>query len=210
MGSLIEFTNNYSDRSTNTGYQFEFYCDGCGTGLMSPFRASKIGIAGSLLSSASSFLGGFGNATDNAQDMLRGRERDEALKAAVTEMKQHFKLCGRCGKWVCPAACWNDTRNMCEKCAPDLQEEMVAAQNTVTAEHMWRQARQGDMAKNIDMMQPDGKPVDAATCACGAKVTGKFCGECGAEVKRRLTCPNCDADNSGTAKFCGNCGHKFG
>ena len=36
MASLIKFTNNYRDCSTDAGYQFEFNCDGCGTGAMSP------------------------------------------------------------------------------------------------------------------------------------------------------------------------------
>jgi len=30
MSDKIAFTKNYSDLSTNQGFQFEFYCDRCG------------------------------------------------------------------------------------------------------------------------------------------------------------------------------------
>ena len=30
MAGMIFFTGNYQDRSTNDGYQFEFYCRRCG------------------------------------------------------------------------------------------------------------------------------------------------------------------------------------
>lgn len=214
MGSLIEFTNNYADRSTNAGYQFEFYCDGCGTGLMSPFKPSKFGIAGGLLKSAGNFFGALGrvsDATQGADDLLRGKERDEQLRAAVQEMKQVFKRCGRCGKWVCVEACWNEKRNLCEKCAPDLEEELANIQNTVKVEQMLRKARASDMISDIDVKADDGKPVvGGAVCAsCGKPVSGKFCGECGAEVKTRKHCTNCGADNGVAAKFCGNCGQKM-
>ena len=32
--ALIQFTKNHSDHSTDKGYQFEFFCDRCGTGFM--------------------------------------------------------------------------------------------------------------------------------------------------------------------------------
>src|SRR5205809_13617 len=37
---LIQFTRNHSDHSTDKGYQFEFFCDRCGNGFMSEFKAS--------------------------------------------------------------------------------------------------------------------------------------------------------------------------
>ena len=32
MAGMIFFTDNYQDRSTNDGYQFEFFCRRCGNG----------------------------------------------------------------------------------------------------------------------------------------------------------------------------------
>lgn len=216
MGSMIHFTNNYRDCSTDNGYQFEFYCDGCGTGCMSPFKHSKMGMAGGVFKAASNFFGGLSSAagvSDDAKELLRGKERDESLREAVEEAKKIFKLCGRCGKWVCTQACWNEKRNLCEKCAPDLEEELAAAQNTAKMEQIWRKARQTDLIDGeIDVRQPDGKPQTAAMkCTnCGAALNGKFCGECGTPAPAaKKACPSCGSEASGTAKFCGTCGTKL-
>jgi predicted amidophosphoribosyltransferase len=175
-------------------------------------------MAGGMMRAASSMFGGLGGmdgateATDQMRDMLRGKDRDAALKEAVELAKQKFKLCGRCGAWVCPEACWNEKVNMCEKCAPDLEEEMQAAQNTAKMEQMWRKARQIDMIADVDMTQPGGKPKAAPmTCtSCGAQVTGKFCGDCGAAAPSATKhCTGCGEAQPGTAKFCGSCGTKL-
>lgn len=215
MSKLIKFTNNYRDCSTDAGYQFEFNCDGCGTGVMSPFKPSKLGMAGSVLRTASSIFGGLTGANaaaDGARDMMRGKERDGALQEAVEEMKKVFKLCGRCGMWVCPEACWNEKKNLCEKCAPDLEEELVRVQEQAKVTWMERKALQTDMIGDMDITQDGGRAKDAGQkCGkCGALVSGKFCGECGAEVKTRAFCTSCGVDNPPTAKFCGNCGNKMG
>lgn len=213
MGGMIHFTNNYRDCSTDNGFQFEFYCDGCGTGLMSQFKASKLGMAGGVLKAAGNFFGGLGgaaSASDSARELMRGKERDEALREAVDEAKKVFKLCGRCGKWNCVQACWNEKRNLCEKCAPDLDEELASVQDNVKVEQMWRKARSADMLSDIDVTRDGGKKAGAACQACGAAVTGKFCGECGAEVKSKLFCTGCGGEYTAGAKFCGSCGNKLG
>lgn len=40
MGEKIKFVRNYNDLSTDSGFQFEFFCDRCGTGYRSEFKAS--------------------------------------------------------------------------------------------------------------------------------------------------------------------------
>lgn len=213
MSNLIQFTNNTRDCSTDQGYQFEFCCDGCGTGLMSRFKASKLGMAGGFLRAASNIFGGLGSAGDSARDaseLMRGKERDEALRESVEEAKKVFKLCGRCGNWVCPQACWNDKRNMCETCAPDLEEEMIAAQNTARKEQIWQKARQTDMLGGMDVTSEQG--FKAQTCTgCGAQVAGKFCASCGTAVvgASKKFCPNCGVEGSPGSKFCGGCGTKM-
>ncbi len=58
MADKIEFTRNYSDLSTSEGFQFEFYCDRCGTGYRTPFKASLTGKVANVLDAAGSFFGG--------------------------------------------------------------------------------------------------------------------------------------------------------
>ena len=47
-GKKIEFTSNYSDLSTNQGFQFEFNCDRCGGGYRSNFKPSATGTVSSV------------------------------------------------------------------------------------------------------------------------------------------------------------------
>ena len=128
----IPFTGNYDDLSTDRGYQFKFYCEKCGNGYMSTFQTSKMGMLGSAARVAGSLFGGvFGNVADSAYEVQRavgGPAHDSALKDAVTEIAPTFKQCTRCGNWVCEPICWNNKAGLCEGCAPDLDEEMAAAQ----------------------------------------------------------------------------------
>ena len=56
--AMIQFTRNYTDRSNDQGFQFEFHCDKCGNGHMSTFEGSTLGMAASFLKAAGSFFGG--------------------------------------------------------------------------------------------------------------------------------------------------------
>ena len=56
--ALIQFTKNHSDHSTDKGYQFEFFCDRCGNGFMTEFKASMGGMATSALRAPSDIFGG--------------------------------------------------------------------------------------------------------------------------------------------------------
>ena len=42
MAKHIEFVNNYNDLSTDTGFQFEFMCNRCGSGFRTRFQASAV------------------------------------------------------------------------------------------------------------------------------------------------------------------------
>ena len=57
--ALIQFTRNYHDESTDTGFQFEFYCDRCGNGYQTEFQASGLGTVTNALDVASNLFGGF-------------------------------------------------------------------------------------------------------------------------------------------------------
>ncbi len=206
----IEFTGNYQDLSTDKGYQFKFFCEKCGNGYMSTFRASAIGLAASAVQVAGSLFGGFlGRAAGSAYEVQRaigGKAHDSALKEAVEEIKPLFKQCTRCGKWVCGPVCFNQKAGLCEACAPDMDEELAAAQAAAAKEQVQEKARTVDWTKSRDVAT-----VSGAVCPkCGAKTQGgKFCGECGATLSPKKKCPKCGTEAEGSPKFCPECGGKY-
>lgn len=206
----IEFTGNYEDLSTDKGYQFKFYCEKCGNGYMSSFKASKLGMASSALQAAGSLLGGiFGRAADSAYEIQRavgGPAHDAALREAVDEIRPLFKQCTRCGDWVCGPVCFNNKALLCEGCAPDLDEEIAAAQADAAREQAFEQARNVNWLKDRDIGR-----VSGASCRnCGAKTEGaKFCPECGTPTAQKKTCHGCGTEVQGSPKFCPDCGQKI-
>ena len=208
---IIELTDNCEDLSTDKGFQFKFYCEHCRNGWLTEFRASKLGMATSLFSAAGRLLGGLGNrVADSSYEIQRavgGPEHDAALKAAVEEVKQHFKQCSRCGQWVCPEHCWNADRVMCEACAPDLSEELASMQQEAMIDQLRERVRETDLTSHIDVRAQ----ATTACPHCGAKgVTGKFCPECGKPISPTTECPQCGQELKAGAKFCTECGAKIG
>jgi NADH pyrophosphatase NudC (nudix superfamily) len=228
--AMIQFVGNYDDLSTDRGYQFKFYCDKCGNGFMSRFQPSVIGTAGSLLRAAGDFFGGWassaGNSAYDIQRSVGGKGHDEALEKAVEEGKTHFHQCSRCGRWVCPEVCWNESAGQCEDCAPDYQEELASshahAKADAAREQLNERARQTDYASKIDMSvdavvsAPQraagaGSAKAAGCSSCGADVgRAKFCPECGTPTKPApLTCNGCGHKPENPTKFCPECGAKM-
>jgi len=209
--AMIQFTRNYQDRSNDQGFQFEFYCDKCNNGHMTPFRASTLGMAASFLKAAGSFFGGAVSraayAGNHVKDALRGKAWDDAYAESVEEAKGHFKKCTRCGHWVCPQSCWNESRNMCEGCAPNLAEEAAHIQSKVAVEQAWDKARKVDQVESLDMKAH--RTAAASACPhCNARVEGgKFCSECGKPLAAaKVHCTQCGTELKPTARFCGDCG----
>lgn len=207
----VEFTGNYEDLSTDKGFQFKFYCEKCGNGFMSTYKVNKLGLAASAAEIASSFLGGvFGRAAHGAYEAQRaigGKAHDEALQEAVDEIKPLFKQCTRCGKYICEKFCWNAKQQLCETCAPDIDEEVSSAQMQAAKEQAMDKARTVDWMKGRDMARQAG----AACPKCGAKTQGgKFCPDCGESlVPKPTACPACKAELKGASKFCPECGQKL-
>ena len=207
----IWFTGNHQDLSTDRGYQFKFLCEKCGNGYLSSFRVSKLGMASSIMRAAGNLFGGsLGNAANSAYEIQRAvgsQAHDEALKEAADEISKQFKQCTRCGQWVCEPVCWNRKVQLCETCAPDLDEETAAAQADAA------RAQIRDKAAKVDWTaQRDAATVRAVACpACGAKAQGgKFCPECGAALAVRKRCSKCGTEADGDPKFCPECGQKYG
>jgi DNA-directed RNA polymerase subunit M/transcription elongation factor TFIIS len=204
--SMIKFTENFEDLSTDQGYQFKFFCDKCRNGYMSSFQTSTLGAAGSVLRAAGSLFGGvFGSAANSTYDIQRavgGKAHDDALRDAVEEVRAQFHQCKRCGKWVCPENCWNGERGLCNECAPDIQMELASAQVAATVEQINTKVRELDLTKDIHL-----GATAAATCPkCGAKAKGKFCPDCGTTMVAQATCGGCGAAVAAGVKFCPECG----
>ncbi|MEA2562356.1 MAG: hypothetical protein QOH06_3860 [Acidobacteriota bacterium] len=206
----VEFTGNYEDLSTDRGYQFKFYCEKCGNGYMSTFKASKMGMAASAAQVAGNLFGGiFGKAADTAYEIQRavgGPAHDAALREATAEIRPMFKQCTRCGQYVCGPICFNNKAQLCERCAPDMDEEIASAQAEAAREQAVEKAREVNWMKDRDL----GEVRGAACTSCGAKVgTAKFCPECGTPTSAKRRCGDCGHEVEGSPKFCPECGSKY-
>ena len=207
----IPFTSNYTDLSSNRGFQFKFFCKKCGNGYMSSFESNTFGQAASAAEAVSGLLGGiFGRAAQSAQSlgqMVAGPRHDAALKKAVEEISPIFKQCSRCGNWVCEPICWNKKAGLCEGCAPDLDEEISAAQAMAAKAQVIEKVRSVDYVGQRDLAQPT-----TVNCPkCGARTQGgKFCPECGTAVAQKKKCGSCGAMADGSPKFCPECGKPYG
>lgn len=214
MSDKIEFTRNYSDLSTNQGFQFEFHCDRCGTGHRTRFQATTLGAVSGALDVANSLFGGlFGRAADVSERMRSAsweKAHDEAFAQAVAELRPDFAQCPHCSGWVCKKQCWNDERGLCKNCAPDIGVEKSAAQARRTVDEVWSGAQVADEDKG--MIAPESwKDKARATCPnCNAPLAGgaKFCPECGTKIKAEAFCTECGAKLAPGAKFCAECGAK--
>jgi hypothetical protein len=206
MATMVPFTNNYSDRSTREGYQFEFYCMRCGNGYASSFQHSVTGFGGRLLKLGGDLVGGevgakasqFGWDAEWLRDGTRGRTRDRALAKAVDEMAAHFEQCHRCGQWVCEPICWNGERGLCTTCAPKLDQEIAGMQASAQINQLNQKIQEVDWTKDVNYRDPG-----VARCpACqGETGGGKFCQHCGTALT---------AAPGAARKFCGNCGTALG
>lgn len=214
MSEKIEFTTNYSDLSTDRGFQFEFNCDRCGTGYRTRFQPFAAGTVASALDTASSLFGGVFSRAAEVGEHVRSaawqKAHDDAFVRATQELKPDFIQCPRCSAWVCRKSCWNVQRGLCKECAPDLGVEMAAAQASRTTEEIWAHSKVAE--EDREMLKDESWRAGVrATCPqCNAPLTGnvKFCPECGAAIQAEKFCTNCGAKLKAGVKFCPECGTK--
>ena len=233
--SMIEFVRNYTDRSTDRGYQFEFHCDHCGNGYTSSYQASMIGTAGGLLQAMGSIFGGVlgtaGNSTYEIQRAIGGPAHDRALQEAVAEIKQKFRRCQRCGQWVCAEICWNERAAQCTACTPKYEQEVISmrtqAQVQATQQQLQEKALATDYVSGIDM-SPDAQvhltpPTAAPQITSGGSFLPSSWGTASSNPPlapvapavpwnpvagaspAATLCPACGASLNGH-KFCSSCG----
>jgi uncharacterized OB-fold protein len=172
---------NYADKSTDEGFQFEFYCDRCGQGYRSQFKPFSWGKISGAAEAVSDLFGGVGlfgktaDLTGGASDVRRDSAQDEAFLEAVGEVKPYFVQCPRCANWVCLDNCWNARRGLCQDCASGLKTS----------------------------------PASCPKCGASHPPKAKFCPECGASLKVATHCSQCGAKFQPGAKFCAECGAKL-
>jgi hypothetical protein len=209
------FTRNYTDHSNDTGFQFEFHCDKCGNGYRSSFQASALGVGSKIAKGLGSLFGGSklwgaGVAADYMKDGLRGSGWDSAFKNAIDEIKPKFHQCTRCGNWVCPEVCWNEARQLCEACAPDLAEEAASHQAHIASQQIADKMRAVDLVEGVDV-----KAEMLSACPhCKSRLApgAKFCAGCGKPVTsagapaQKKFCSGCGTSLPAAAKFCSGCG----
>jgi RNA polymerase subunit RPABC4/transcription elongation factor Spt4 len=214
--TLIKFVRNYNDLSTERGFQFEFYCDRCGTGYQTTFQASATGMITEALDVAGGILGGVVGKVADVSDRVHSaaweQAHDKAFATAVEEVKPNFRQCPKCTQWVCKELCWNEARGLCMECAPDVGVEMAAAQAEEVAEQAREQVREKTTFTAEEEAIRSGE-LHAACPQCGAivPVGAKFCPECGTQItSAEKFCTECGGKIPAGAKFCPECGAKQG
>ncbi len=202
------FTRRYVDKSKNTGFQFEFFCDRCNKGHLTPFRIHALGVVTSIWDATEwkkEKEKDFDFDTlkkDVSRLFFKGKAWVEAYTNAVEEAQKYFKHCARCLKWVCPKSCYNPRANLCQGCVPLTEAEKKA----LLAEE--RRKESGGRSKEA------GEPVDAPRLCphCGvSNPVGTFCADCGGKIVQDIFCPGCGCkwSTEKKMKFCPRCGEEM-
>ena len=217
---LHSFTRNYNDLSSESGFQFEFFCDCCGNGYKSTFvesttygQRNKSERFGRMASGLGGLLGGKANdlgwALERGSDFINSKfsgdspqwrkEQEEAFDKAQAEVRGQFKKCPACNSWVCND-CWNVDEGLCTNCAPREASYVAQARNRAMQRNIDEAAEtatvwKGNIENRTTVCPKCGQPSGS----------GKFCNNCGAPLSLNI-CKNCGATVAKGLKFCGECG----
>src|SRR6476661_662955 len=135
-------------------------------GYISTFQTNTLSTVSTAAQVVSTLFGGLlGRAAQSAQSIeqaVAGPQHDAALKKAVEEIAPTFKQCSRCGSWVCEPVCWNKQAQLCENCAPDLDEEISSAQAQAAKAQAIEKAREVNYLGDRDLAQR--APVSCPQC----------------------------------------------
>ena len=219
--ALQPFTDNFTDNSSEAGFQFTFNCALCGEGYQTKFISSnsyKKGktakAIGGIFGAAAQMLGKYniGYGVERATDVLGDKfgemspewrkEHDTAFETSQIEAKAHFHRCPKCTNWVCEN-CWNEQEGLCVECAPREAVEVAAARAKKKAEDIAGKAA----ATQVFTGEIEARQTICPVCGKPAG-TGKFCVNCGAPLEL-VVCSKCGAKNPAGTRFCGNCGEKL-
>jgi len=230
MGT-IQFVRNHSDLSTDRGFQFEFYCDRCGSGHRTQFETSKTGLLTEALDTAGGFLGGIlGRAADVSQRVHSAaweKAHDAAYIRAVKEAQPNFRQCPRCAQWFLGgilgraadvsqrvhSAAWEKAHDAAyiravKEAQPNFRQCPRCTQ-WVCLELCWNETRglckecAPDLAVEMSAMQAEAA-VDAAREQVQVAERERVTKKDFDQVIR-ATCPACGKP-VGSGKFCAHCG----
>ncbi len=218
---LQSFTSNFTDSSTEAGFQFTFFCDTCKDGYKTKFTPSKAYNRGRLFKNIGKIAGaaasiagrhGAGYGISRSVDAISGRfngmsadwhkEHEAAFALAQNEAKGHFHRCPKCRKWVCEMD-WNEQEGLCITDAPRVNVEVAAARagkmvSDIKSKASQTQVFTGDIESKQTLCAACGKPAGE----------GKFCNNCGAPLSM-LQCGTCGTQSPIGTRFCGECGTRF-
>ena len=216
--TLKPFSDNFADNSTDSGFQFTFFCDLCKEGYKTSFITSKSARKKGImrmftgLVSAATFMTGkyrAGYSVRRGGDAITGthhgkspkwhKEHESAFELAQNEAKKHFHRCPKCTKWMCEND-WNEQEGLCISCAPRVNIEVAAAKSKKAIDDVYAKASKtqvfdGEIESKQTLCPACNKPAGE----------GKFCNNCGASLDL-LKCPKCGAENAVGTRFCGGCG----
>lgn len=186
MMTITRFVQNYTDQSTENGFQFEFFCDRCSTGYQTPFVAADSQALKEILYAAGSMFGGVFHMMANLADQRRSVEwekaHDAAFQQAIESVRSYFNQCRKCSRWV-DNACFHATRSYCKDCLEELE---------------------ADAPKKPRKKTKTSAKATCPSCDSPVKSNAKFCTECGTQLNSRNICSACGTAGSG--KFCAECG----
>lgn len=217
---LKSFTKNYSDQSTEAGFEFMFHCDNCGDGYRSSFVKSETygkkkgiralgsgaGILGGLIGGKASRVGNAAERSGNMAGQFNNmspewhKEHEVAFEKASNEAMQHFHRCHGCNKYACDV-CYNEDEGLCVACAPRQEVYVAKAKATAMKRNIDQTAAtatvwQGNIESKTTVCPQCGKPAGS----------GKFCNNCGADMSLKV-CSKCGTKNANNVRFCNNCGN---
>jgi hypothetical protein len=127
----IAFASNYTDLSSERGFQFKFFCGKCGNGYMSTFESNKVGAAASAVNLAASLFGGiFGGWPNGALDpkYVAGPQHDSCLGCGGAGDQPALQAMHPLWSVGLRARVLEPESRICETCAPESRREIAAAQ----------------------------------------------------------------------------------
>src|SRR6266508_4600055 len=177
----VPFTDNYRDHSTEAGFQFEFFCERCGNGYKSGFKANPLGMGAKVMRGLGGLLGGrLGNAqygTDQLRDMTESQSKDKALAEAV------------------------------ENVAPQFEQELGQMQSQARLEQAQEKVKTVDWLTDVNVERK--QRAMCPHCGAEASASGKFCENCGKPLTIPVTCAKCGTESERGTKFCPECGNNL-
>jgi hypothetical protein len=219
--AMQAFTDNFTDESTDAGFQFTFFCECCNEGYKTSFiesktykKSSALNFFGQAVSAVSDMVG-----SSVGYDVQRGadafsqrfegmspewqREHEAAFAIAQNEAKERFQRCPKCTQWVCEND-WNEQEGLCATCAPREAVEVAAARGAKMVQDIQ------ETAQNTQVFTGQVESKQTMCPACGKPAgSGKFCNNCGTPLGM-IECGTCGAKNQAGTNFCGECGNKIG